>query len=383
MSLYFEERINEQEEDDPEDDMITFIFPWIFELPPLNENNEDRRYICAEEIITSYNVSAFKWHLELRNDTFITYPFYGYLWDQTCNVSYNLYSDNEMQNELYSSPKISAIFDTESAEYCTPNGFLTKFNNAYQKREIAKMVIFVELILPAEIFLRPFDLPMPFLNEDMEYPEDIENDFKFEFLKDSDYSIRCSDGYSMPALKMVLNVSSKFMKKHFKELTENELIVEHKIDVVKPIIIYIHSLCFKMPKSFDIDFADRLLKAIDFFEPEQKEKMDDIINSSLCDKFCKESVNFDLLLQCLQVSIQHQFYHLHKMSCSLIANKYYYKWIDTFPPNACNPGNPLFRDIFGLEGHIDLENEKSLTYETFDLIKKTFVASLFTNVIFQ
>uniref|UniRef100_A0A914QCI8 Uncharacterized protein n=1 Tax=Panagrolaimus davidi TaxID=227884 RepID=A0A914QCI8_9BILA len=182
---------------------------------------------------------------------------------------------------------------------------------------------------------------------------------------------------------MVLNVSSEFMRDHFKESKENELIVEHKIDVVKPIIIFLHSLCFQMPKSHDLDFADRLLKAIDFFEPEQKEKMDDIISSSLCDKFCNESVNFDQLLQWLQVSIQHQFYCLREMSCTLIANKYFYKWIDTFPPNACNSGNPLFCDIFGPEGHVDLGNEKSLTYRTFDLIKKTFDASLFTNVIFQ
>uniref|UniRef100_A0A914QAV8 Uncharacterized protein n=1 Tax=Panagrolaimus davidi TaxID=227884 RepID=A0A914QAV8_9BILA len=179
---------------------------------------------------------------------------------------------------------------------------------------------------------------------------------------------------------MVLNVSSEFMRDHFKESKENEFICEHKIDVVKPIIIFLHSLCFQMPKTYDLDFADRLLKAIDFFEPVQKEQIYEFIDLSLSDKFCKESVNFDQLLQCLQISIQHQFYYLHQMSWSLIANKYYYKWIDTFPPNACNPENPLFCDIFGPEGHIDLENEESLTYRTFDLIKKTFDSSLFTNL---
>uniref|UniRef100_A0A914QB25 MATH domain-containing protein n=1 Tax=Panagrolaimus davidi TaxID=227884 RepID=A0A914QB25_9BILA len=200
MSLYFEERIceqiidplndkiptNEQEEDDPENDKITFIFPWIFTLPPWNENNEDRQYISEKEIITSYHVCGFKWHLKLEHDAFIAHTSMGDGWLKTCNVSYNLYSDNDMRHELYSSPKISARFDLHDEEYRTPDGFLTKFNNAYQKREIAKMVIFVELILHAKTFLCPFDLRLNFLYGDvcMEYPEDIENDFRFEFMKD-------------------------------------------------------------------------------------------------------------------------------------------------------------------------------------------------------
>uniref|UniRef100_A0A914PHX7 Uncharacterized protein n=1 Tax=Panagrolaimus davidi TaxID=227884 RepID=A0A914PHX7_9BILA len=98
MSLYFEERMNE---DDPENDKITFIFPLILGIPPLNENNEGRRRIeGSEEMITSYNVSAFKWQLQLTNEDFSISPSIDYLWDVTCNVSYNLYSDNEMQNEL-------------------------------------------------------------------------------------------------------------------------------------------------------------------------------------------------------------------------------------------------------------------------------------------
>uniref|UniRef100_A0AC35EZV6 BTB domain-containing protein n=1 Tax=Panagrolaimus sp. PS1159 TaxID=55785 RepID=A0AC35EZV6_9BILA len=74
----------------------------------------------------------------------------------------------------------------------------------------------------------------------------------------SDYTIKCLDG-KMPASKCVLNVTSGFMEKHFKDSKSNELIVEHKIDVIEPLILYLHSKCFEMPKAFDFDYAQRLL----------------------------------------------------------------------------------------------------------------------------
>uniref|UniRef100_A0A914Q8S7 Uncharacterized protein n=1 Tax=Panagrolaimus davidi TaxID=227884 RepID=A0A914Q8S7_9BILA len=108
-------------------------------------------------------------------------------------------------------------------------------------------------------------------------------------LGEGDYSIKCSDGYSMPALKMVLNVSSYFMHNHFTESKENEFICEHKIDVIKPVILYLHSLCFKMPKSYNLDFVDRLLDAIDFFSPEHRDEIENVIEHSLCNKFVEVS----------------------------------------------------------------------------------------------
>uniref|UniRef100_A0AC35GM03 BTB domain-containing protein n=1 Tax=Panagrolaimus sp. PS1159 TaxID=55785 RepID=A0AC35GM03_9BILA len=172
-------------------------------------------------------------------------------------------------------------------EFNAPDGFMARFDDEYQKGIVAKIVVFVEIIIPAKIFYRPFDLPSHPLNKKKcaEYPENFEKDF-------SDYLIKCSDGYSMPSLKMVLNVSSKFMRDHFKESKENEFFCEHKIDVVKPVILYLHSLCFKIPKSFDIDYAQRLLKAIDFFEPEHKSGIRKSIHKSLCQKFAEVHVRF-------------------------------------------------------------------------------------------
>uniref|UniRef100_A0A914P9T5 Uncharacterized protein n=1 Tax=Panagrolaimus davidi TaxID=227884 RepID=A0A914P9T5_9BILA len=156
---------------------------------------------------------------------------------------------------------------------------------------------------------------------------------------------------------MVLNVSSKFMKKHFKESKENELIVEHKIDVVKHVILYLHSLCFKMPKFYDLDFADRLLKAIDSFEPEHRSSIKDSIHKSLCQKFAAEKPsNFISILHWLRLSIHHRFYILLDMTRE----------------------NPLFCDIFGFENYFGLG---SLSHLTFYSISRDFVDSLFTNVI--
>uniref|UniRef100_A0A914QBW1 BTB domain-containing protein n=1 Tax=Panagrolaimus davidi TaxID=227884 RepID=A0A914QBW1_9BILA len=195
----------------------------------------------------------------------------------------------------------------------------------------------------------------------------------------NDYSIKCSDGYSMPAVGMVLNFSSEFMRKHLKESKENEFICEHKIDVIKPIIIYLHSLCFRMPKSFDIDFVDRLLDAIDFFDPEQRDEIEKVIEESLCNKFVEEPSNFDSILQWFKISLKHELTVLLRMISTLIANKYYFQWDQTFHLNTYE--NPLFIDIFGPEGHILIEEPGSLIRRTCRSIIFIFRNSFFTKTV--
>uniref|UniRef100_A0A914PFX3 Uncharacterized protein n=1 Tax=Panagrolaimus davidi TaxID=227884 RepID=A0A914PFX3_9BILA len=340
-------------------------------------------------------------------------PSKKFLWNPICNISYSLFYVNDMRFELYSSPKISAIPFRSATAFFTPDEFMTRFYNAFKSGTALKGVIFFEITLSEKIFNRPFDLPLHPLNKKIceEYPENMENDFKFEFMKDrtpvlpfrydrehgfrnrtervckkmernADYTIKCPNDYSMPAVGM--DYSSEFMHNHFKESKENEFLCEHKIDVIKPIIIYIHSLCFQMPKTYDLDFVDRLLKAIDFFELENDSDIKESIHKSVCQKFVEEpSNNFHSVLQFLSTAIKHDFDCLCNMCSALIANKFYHKWEEAFPSNARNPNNLLFREIFGPEGHIDLENEKSLSFRCFKLIEFAFVNSFFTNIILQ
>uniref|UniRef100_A0A914R0M4 BTB domain-containing protein n=1 Tax=Panagrolaimus davidi TaxID=227884 RepID=A0A914R0M4_9BILA len=381
MSLFFEERINEQKEDDPENDKITFIFSFAKEIPLVNENNEDRQFNCSKTWVTTYNVTFKKWIITLSKNHFYIFPSTGDGWNATCNVSYNLYYDNDMRFEIYSSPKISAIFNPDHVNFKSPEGFLAKFSDAFQRGKVAKIVVFVELKIPLKHFFRPFDLRLNYFKRKIsgEYPENWENDYRFEFLKDGDYSIKCSDGHSMPALKMVLNVSSNFIRDHFAELTENELIVGHKIDVIKPVILYLHSLCFQMPKSYNLDFVDRLLEAIDFFNPEHRDEIEKVIEHSLCNKFVGEPSNFDSVLQWFKISLKHELTVLLKMISTLIANKYYFQWDQTFHRNIYE--NPLFFDIFGPEGHILIQERGSLVRRTFVSIFSTFKNSFFTKTI--
>uniref|UniRef100_A0AC35FFL5 Uncharacterized protein n=1 Tax=Panagrolaimus sp. PS1159 TaxID=55785 RepID=A0AC35FFL5_9BILA len=186
-----------------------------------------------------------------------------------------------------------------------------------------------------------------------------------------------------------------------------------------------------MPKTYDLDFVDHLLKAIDFFELENEFDIKESIHKSICQKFVEEpSNNFHSVLQFLSTAIKHdfdclcnmcsalianKFYHkweetfpsnepsnnfhsvlqflstaikhdfdcLCNMCSALIANKFYHKWEEAFPSNTRNPNNLLFLEIFGPEGHIDLENQKSLTFRSFKLIEFAFVNSFFTNTILQ
>uniref|UniRef100_A0A914PFT4 BTB domain-containing protein n=1 Tax=Panagrolaimus davidi TaxID=227884 RepID=A0A914PFT4_9BILA len=238
---------------------------------------------------------------------------------------------------------------------------MARFNDEYQKGKVAKIVIFVEVILPAKFFYRSFDLLLHPLNKKIcaEYPENFEEDFRFEFLKDSDYTIKCPDG-AVPALKMVLNASSKFMHNHFKESKENEFICEHKIDVIKPVILYLHSLCFKMPKSYNLDFVERLLKTIDFFDPEHKSDIKNPIHKSLCQKFAEETPNFDSILQWLRIAVQYRFIHLLDMFCTVIANKHFHKWYDTIL--STGDGIQVLRDIVGSEVRLGYRKIISIGY---------------------
>uniref|UniRef100_A0AC35GZB4 Uncharacterized protein n=1 Tax=Panagrolaimus sp. PS1159 TaxID=55785 RepID=A0AC35GZB4_9BILA len=171
MSLYFEKRMNEQKEDDPENDKIVFTFPWILRRADLGEP-------CC--LTTSYKFAVTKWWLVLRsNDISVSS---NHLPDSNtiCNVSYTLFYDDAMRFELYSSPKVSTIPNPDvNKMLITPNGFMTKFDDEFQNDKAAKFVIFVELIIPLKYFVPPFGRRKCCI----EYPANFENNFKFAFLK--------------------------------------------------------------------------------------------------------------------------------------------------------------------------------------------------------
>ena len=89
---------------------------------------------------------------------------------------------------------------------------------------------------------------------------------------------------------MILYNLSKCLPEFSLESSEiHELQVEHLIDVVKPIIWFLHSQCFELPENYDLDYIKRLLNAISFFDPICVRQLYDIINPSLCHKFVNVS----------------------------------------------------------------------------------------------
>uniref|UniRef100_A0A914QS18 BTB domain-containing protein n=1 Tax=Panagrolaimus davidi TaxID=227884 RepID=A0A914QS18_9BILA len=373
---------------------INFIYPWILPPPsPLRsdeDNNDKPIFNKGRRIITSYNVTAIEWELYFTNDRLMVFTSTDFFCNPICNVSYKIFS--HMDVELYSSPVTSALsLDPvpqigANTMFGTPDGFMDELKGVCKTTAVGKVVIVVELLLPLKIFFRPFDHPLHPLNKEIcaKYPENMQKDFTFEFLNDSDFSIKCPNDYSIPASKMLLNLTSKFMRKHFKKSKENELVVEHKIDVVKPIIYYLHSACFEIPKSYDLDFADRILKAIDFFVPVQERQIMQTIELSFCQKFCNNCPDFDSILQWIRVTFDHRLHHFRDMINAIIANNFYQKWIETFPENARNPSNRLFYKIFGFQSRgfvCELEHNQHIS-QMFDIIESTFTGSLLTNASF-
>uniref|UniRef100_A0AC35FFH5 Uncharacterized protein n=1 Tax=Panagrolaimus sp. PS1159 TaxID=55785 RepID=A0AC35FFH5_9BILA len=83
------------------------------------------------------------------------------------------------------------------------------------------------------------------------------------------------------------------------------------------------------------------------------------------------------------------------MICTTIAQKYYFKWHETFPENAQNNENQTFRDVFGSEDQVFIiaQNNENQTFRevfgsqhqfrirTFGIINSIFNDSLFTKAI--
>uniref|UniRef100_A0AC35GDZ6 Uncharacterized protein n=1 Tax=Panagrolaimus sp. PS1159 TaxID=55785 RepID=A0AC35GDZ6_9BILA len=154
--------------------------------------------------------------------------------------------------------------------------------------------------------------------------------------------------------------------------------LKQRIDVIKPLILYLHSKCFEMPKSFDLDYAERLFKVIDYFELVQENPLSHLdlftltIHEGLCKKFVEETWNFNQLLRWVSISFRMTYCILEDMVSTTIAEKYYFKWHETFPDNARNNENQMFRVVFRSQGY---------NSQTFDEIDSIFNDSLFTKAI--
>ena len=98
-----------------------------------------------------------------------------------------------------------------------------------------------------------------------------------------DFLIKCPDE-SIQASRQSLYISSHYFRNLLPTFQSHELAVRHSIDVVKPIIYYLHSLCFETPKFEDIGYIRRLITAICFFLPVNKNDIMVIIQRSLCQK---------------------------------------------------------------------------------------------------
>uniref|UniRef100_A0AC34FHF0 MATH domain-containing protein n=1 Tax=Panagrolaimus sp. ES5 TaxID=591445 RepID=A0AC34FHF0_9BILA len=192
MSLFLQERIKEQESDDRTSDKnIVFTFPWIFNFPfqdPNEENDED----AAAEIsfTTSYKMGTTHWKICFSNEYHAIYVSNSMAeeWNGRCYISYTLYYDAEMRFEFFSSTRVK--MEEEYGGYrknlCTPDGYMTRFIDGMNKKKFSKCVIFVEMHLPLKYFLQP-SFKRELYEQKSEIsdilPDDYENDFRFEFLK--------------------------------------------------------------------------------------------------------------------------------------------------------------------------------------------------------
>uniref|UniRef100_A0AC34FZ20 Uncharacterized protein n=1 Tax=Panagrolaimus sp. ES5 TaxID=591445 RepID=A0AC34FZ20_9BILA len=326
------------------------------------------------------------WNMSLRTgfDTIIINNRAYQEWNGRCYISYTLYYDTEMRFEFFSS--VRTRMDETIDQYGirrifeTPEGYMARFIEAANNNRFLKCLIFVELHLPIKYFNQP-SLIKKFIGYEDEIeisdkiPDDIENEFKFEFLKNGDYTFECLDG-TVRAQRIVLFLSSRTMRKELSSQSHYPVgTILYTVDVIKPILIFFHAYCFKLPDSFTLDYIDQFLKAIEFFEPSRKRAMKNIVEERLREKFAKEKHDFNSILLWLTFSCKWNCFRrgLTNTILTFIANEYYFKWQHTFPETARNADNPLYDQFFG---EIDVDD----IFETVDYI---FKKSFFTNVILQ
>uniref|UniRef100_A0AC34FNJ3 BTB domain-containing protein n=1 Tax=Panagrolaimus sp. ES5 TaxID=591445 RepID=A0AC34FNJ3_9BILA len=239
-------------------------------------------------------MATLHWDICLKNEynAIVIYnqDFEEYLKHGSCYISYTLYYDTQMRFEYFSSTRIKMEERGIHEKFRTPDGYMTRFIEAAKKKKFSKCVIFIELHLPIKYFYQPsFKRSILGIIGEIsdKLPDDIENDFRFDFLKNGDYLFECLDG-TVYAHRNMLFTSSATMKKQLLSPFHYPVgIVMYTVDVIKPIITFFHSHVFKLPESFNLDYIDRLSNAIEFFEPFQKLDMIKKVKEVLCEKFVK------------------------------------------------------------------------------------------------
>uniref|UniRef100_A0AC34FPE5 Uncharacterized protein n=1 Tax=Panagrolaimus sp. ES5 TaxID=591445 RepID=A0AC34FPE5_9BILA len=399
MSLYINERVKEQEADDRKSEKnIVFTFPWI-----LNTSFQGQDEHIEDTVFsTNYKMASFRWNVLLiygLDDNYVSIKnrdIDGMNGD--CFISYNLYYDFEMRFEYFSSTRIQMNKALYGGEFETPDGYMSKFIEAAKNNKFSKCAIFIELHLPTKYFYQPcFKMELREIENEIfdEFSDDFENDFGLEFMKNGDYIFECLDGI-VRAQRIALFLSSATMKKQLRPPRHYPVgTVLYTVAVIEPIIIFFHSHVFKLSDSFDLDYIQELLRAIVFFEPFPNPKrtyeMMTKVDKALCQKFAKDTHDFNSLLLWLSFSCNFNFFEsLTIMICNLIANEYYFKWQETFPETARNMENPLYRQLFEHAETVRNENNQfrlnerpSLAERIFESIHYKFVSSRFTNIILQ
>uniref|UniRef100_A0AC34G5E5 BTB domain-containing protein n=1 Tax=Panagrolaimus sp. ES5 TaxID=591445 RepID=A0AC34G5E5_9BILA len=252
----------------------------------------DRDLAANTSFTTSYKAGTTQWNICLKTDynAIVVKNVNDEEWDGSCFISFTLYYDAEMRFEFFTSTKIEMDEGGFLEKFSTPEGYMAKFIEAANNKKFSKCVIFIELHLPTTYFYEPTyerELHPDISNIIDELPDDYENDFRFEFLKNGDYTFECLDG-TVLAQRIVLFLSSETMKNQLSSQFHHSVgIVKYTVDVIKPIITFFHSLCFKLPDSFNLDYIDRLLSAIEFFEPHQKGEMIKQIKEVISEKLVK------------------------------------------------------------------------------------------------
>uniref|UniRef100_A0AC34EZC3 Uncharacterized protein n=1 Tax=Panagrolaimus sp. ES5 TaxID=591445 RepID=A0AC34EZC3_9BILA len=327
MSLFCVERVDEQIIDDRGTDKnVVFTFPFISNFPI-------QHHLINNCFATSYKMATTYWNVNIRTGftSIVVKNAADEKWDGICFISYTLYYDDEMRFEFFSSSKIQMTESLDKFGFQTPDGYMSKFVEGLNNKKFSKCVIFIELHLPAKYFYQPwFKRERFFENEiDISYqiPDDYENDYRFQFMKTGDYAFECLDG-TVLAYRVILFSSSSTMRKQLLSPFHYPVgTVLYTVDVIKPIINYFHSLCFKLPESFTFEYANRLFHAINFFEPIRKNSMLKKVQETLCQKFAA----------------------------------------------ARNADNQLYHQLFG-EMNVD---------DIFEIIDYIFKKSFFTNIILQ
>uniref|UniRef100_A0A7E4V6N9 BTB domain-containing protein n=1 Tax=Panagrellus redivivus TaxID=6233 RepID=A0A7E4V6N9_PANRE len=338
---------------------LNFVYNWVITVPSLDQ----ARMPLSTHFSTTYGLGSTDWNVHLKHRAMVNSFLHRNRAEPTssgshviietarsakmltgkCWIQYSIFSDEDMGVRTFESAKMQAVgtetFLNEGLRFRTPmtENFFDRFASTYKTKPGYKIHVNIELCLDIKYFIKGYESTTIFLNRFMKpFPVDVDSHFLFSFLKNHNFTINCADGVQVYADKRSIYLTSAYFRnmEDFDKLSE--INTHFTSDVVRPVIWYLHSLCFELPKDCTLEYVRKVMRYVEIVNPANKLDIQACIHRSLCLKAAQNIDNYPLLVELAELSAPSRMMELKQIVCTVIADRYYERFKNDFPDGNIN-----------------------------------------------